>query len=217
MGKRVGVILSGCGFKDGAEIHEAVCTLLALDRAGAEIVCMAPDVEFDVVDHLTGKPTGEKRNVLVESARIARGEIQKTSEVKMSDLDALILPGGFGAARNLCDFAEKGADATALPDVARLVRACIDQKKPLGAICIAPAVVAAAAGDRSPRLTIGTDAGTARTLEEMGARHEAHGVEEIAIDSDHRIVSTPAYMLGPSIAKVSRGIDALVARVLEMA
>ena len=217
MGKRVGVILSGCGFKDGAEIHEAVCTLLALDRAGAEIVCMAPDVDLEVVDHLTGKTTGEKRNVLVESARIARGEIKCTSEVRMHDLDALVLPGGFGAAKNLCDFAEKGAEATALPDVARLIRACLDQKKPLGAICIAPAVVAAVAGDMSPKLTIGTDQGTAETLEEMGARHEAHSVNEIAVDADHRIVTTPAYMLGPSVARVSTGIEALVAKVLEMA
>ena len=217
MGKKVGVILSGCGVFDGAEIHESVCTLLALDRAGAEVVCCAPDVELEVIDHRTQEPTGEKRSVLAESARIARGPVFDVDEVEMNDLDALILPGGFGAAKNLCDFATKGAESTAHPGVARLIQACLAQKKPLGAMCIAPAVVATAAGDQSPLLTIGTDDGTAGALEAMGARHEKHSVDEIAVDTDRKIVSTPAYMLGPSVAHVAKGIDALVDEVLKLA
>jgi enhancing lycopene biosynthesis protein 2 len=217
MSKKVGVILSGCGFMDGAEIHESVCTLLALDRAGAEVICCAPDVELDVVDHHTGQPTGEKRNVLVESARIARGEIRDTREVQASELDALILPGGFGAAKNLSDFATRGTDATVLADVARLIRECMEQGKPVGAICIAPAVVATVAGERHPRLTIGNDTATASALEALGARHEEQPVDGITIDADHKVVTTPAYMLGPSVAHVARGIDRLVEQVLAMA
>jgi enhancing lycopene biosynthesis protein 2 len=217
MSKKIGVVLSGCGFMDGAEIHESVCALLALDRAGAEIICCAPDVPFDVVDHRTGEPTGQQRNVLAESARIARGQIRNVSDVTANELDGLILPGGFGAAKNLSDFASRGAEATVLPDVTRLVRDCMDQGKPVGAICIAPAVVAVAAGDRQPLLTIGNDAGTAAALQACGARHEDQPVDGITVDAEHKVVTTPAYMLGPSIAHVARGIDALVARVLEMA
>ena len=120
--KKIGVILSGCGVKDGSEIHEAVFTLLAIDQAGAQAVCLAPNIELDEVNHLSNEPTGKKRNVLLESARIARGNIQDISKVKASDLDAVILPGGFGAAKNLSDFASKGAEAKPNAEVARLIR-----------------------------------------------------------------------------------------------
>ncbi len=134
MAKKIGVVLSGCGVYDGSEIHEAVITLLAIDRAGAEAVCMAPDIaQMHVVNHLTGEAAaGEKRNVLVESARIARGKIRDIKEVKAADFDALIFPGGFGAAKNLCDFAVKGAACDVNPEVARLVRETLEGKKPLG-------------------------------------------------------------------------------------
>jgi len=215
--KKVGVILSGCGFQDGAEIHESVIALLALDRAGAETVCLAPNVEQAiVVDHLTGEKTHEKRNVLVESARIARGAVRDVATVKADELDALVLPGGFGAALNLSDFASKGGHATANPAVAALVVAMHAAKKPIGAICIAPAVIAIALGKKSPRLTIGNDEGTAKGLEALGAQHQACVVESIVVDRDHKIVSTPAYMLGPSIRHVAAGIELLVAEVLAM-
>src|SRR5512133_2943461 len=157
--KKIGVILSGCGVNDGSEIHEAVITLLAIDRAGAEAICMAPDIEqMQVVNHLTGTPVaGEKRNVLVESARIARGKIRNLKEVKGNEIDALILPGGFGAAKNLCDFALKGAACAVNPEVERLLREVHQAGKPIGALCIAPALVARILGKEQPTVTIGTD------------------------------------------------------------
>ncbi len=147
---KVGVVLSGCGVYDGAEIHEAVITLLALDRAGAEAICMAPDTEqMHVVNHLTGDVAeGQSRNVLVESARIARGNIKNIKDVKAADIDALMFPGGFGAAKNLCDFAVKGADCSVNPEVTRLVKEVMSAKKPLAAVCIAPALISKVKGAR---------------------------------------------------------------------
>lgn len=216
---RVGVILSGCGFKDGAEVHESVLTLLALDRAGAEIACFAPDVDqATVVNHLTGDAVDETRNVLVESARIARGEIQDVAQADASTLDALILPGGFGAALNLSDFAQKGADAEVHAGTANLIRAMHAAKKPIGAICIAPAVIARVLGkEGAPTLTIGNDAGTAGALEACGATHEDCPVESFVVDLDSRVVSTPAYMLGPTIKHVAEGIERCVNEVLTLA
>lgn len=218
MAKRIGVLLSGCGVFDGAEIHEAVLTLLFLDRAGAEIVCMAPDTDqHHVVDHLCQEETGEGRNVLVESARIARGEIRPLDEVTADRLDALIIPGGFGAAKNLCDFAVRGAEAQAHPQVQALLRQMAAAGKPIGALCIAPALVACVLSDRKPRVTIGTDVGTAAAIEAMGGVHEACPVTDICVDADNRLVTTPAYMLGPGIKDVAQGIEKLVAQVLQMA
>ena len=215
---KVGVLLSGCGFLDGAEIHESVLTLLALDRAGAEIICMAPDMDqYHVINHLTQKVTEEKRNVLVESARIARGEIKNIKEITASDLDALILPGGFGAAKNLSDFAIKGTDATVEPEVQRLLKEMVAANKPVGAICIAPATLTKALSDKNPEVTIGSDEGTAAAIETMGGRHKACTVDLIHSDEKNKIVSTPAYMLGPSIRHVAEGIQKLVDKVLELA
>lgn len=215
---KVGVLLSGCGVFDGAEIHEAVLTLLALDRAGAEIVCMAPNVDqAHVINHLTQEVTAEKRNVLVESARIARGEIKDLKDVQAGDLDALIMPGGFGAAKNLSDFAFKGPQATVHPEVKRLLTDLAAAGKPIGAICIAPATLTKALADRKPEVTIGTDAGTASAIEAMGGRHKSCSVDMIHLDAGNKLVSTPAYMLGPGIKEVAQGIEKLVARVVELA
>ena len=215
--RKVGVVLAGCGVYDGAEIHEAVLTLLALDRAGAEAVCMAPNSpQLHVVNHLTGEVTGEARNVLIESARIARGKIADLAVVAAADLDALILPGGFGAAKNLCDFAVKGAACSVHPEVARLVRDIHAQRKPIGAICIAPTLIAALLGSEHPRLTIGTDAATAAALEEMGAQHVACGTDGTVVDRERRIVTTPAYMLAGWVAEAATGIEKLVNEVLTM-
>ncbi|MBE0596812.1 MAG: isoprenoid biosynthesis glyoxalase ElbB [Desulfuromonadales bacterium] len=217
---KVGVVLSGCGVFDGAEIHESVITLLALDRAGAEAVCMAPDVtQMHVVNHLTGEPAGgESRNVLVESARIARGKIKNIKDVQASDIDALIFPGGFGAAKNLCDFAVKGPACDIHPEVARLVREVIKAKKPLAAICIAPALISKVLGDDqlAHKLTIGTDADTAKALEAMGSTHEACPVREFVVDKENKIVSTPAYMLAGRISEAADGIEKTVKAVLEL-
>jgi len=215
MAKKVGVLLSGCGVFDGAEIHESVLTLLFLDKAGAEAICMAPDTEFEVVNHLT-QTSGGKRNVLTESARIARGNIRNLKDVKASEMDALILPGGFGAAKNLSDFAVKGPEATVQPDVKRILEEMLSAGKPVGAICIAPATVAKALADKKPEVTIGTDAGTAAAIEKTGAKHKSCSVDMIHIDQKNKIVTTPAYMLGPGIKDVAVGIEKLVNQVLSM-
>jgi enhancing lycopene biosynthesis protein 2 len=217
MGKKIGVVLSGCGVYDGSEIHEAVFTLLAIDRCGAEAICMAPDMEFPEVNHLTGEAAGAKRNALVEAARIARGKIRNIREVQASELDAVIFPGGFGAAKNLCNFAEKGAGAAILPEVARLLGDMAAAKKPIGAICIAPALVAAALGkEYRPQVTIGTDAGTAAAIRETGSVHVECPVTEFVVDRENKIVTTPAYMLAERISEAAEGIDKAVRAVLDL-
>lgn len=217
MNPRVGVLLSGCGFLDGSEIHEAVLTMLFLDRAGAEIVCLAPDgPQQQVVDHAHRQPVpGERRDMLAEAARIARGRIRALGSVRAEDLDALILPGGFGAARNLSDFATAGAKAKAHPEVARLVQEVHAAGKPIGAICIAPAVIASVLGrSAAPTLTIGDDAGTAAALQAMGAKHHVCPVQGFFADERNHIVSTPAYMFDARISEVAIGIERLVQTVV---
>jgi enhancing lycopene biosynthesis protein 2 len=215
--KKVGVVLSGCGVRDGSEIHEAVFALLAIDRNGAEAVCMAPNADFPETDHLTMQETGNKRNALVEAARIARGNIRDIKAVTAADLDAVVLPGGFGAVKNLCDFAAKGAGATVHPEVARLIREMSAAGKPIGAICIAPAVVATVLGkEKGPTLTIGNDEGTAAELEKTGARHQECPVTEFVVDRKNKIVSTPAYMLAQRISEVCEGIDKCVKEVIAL-
>lgn len=215
---KIGVLLSGCGVFDGAEIHEAVLTLLALSQRGADIVCCAPNIPFDEIDHRTRRPTEAKRNVLTESARIARGEVCDVATVKAADLDGLIIPGGFGAAKNLSDFAAQGANCTVQPDVERLIGECVAAHKPVGAICIAPGMLARVLGQRGihAKLTVGNDAGTAQAINATGCQHENHTVTEIAVDTEHKIVTTPAYMLGPGPKDVFEGIRKLVDQVLAL-
>jgi len=217
---RVGVVLSGCGVMDGSEIHEAVLTLLSIDRAGAEAVFMAPNTsQREVFDHYAGKvAAGERRNVLVEAARIARGSIRDLATVRAEDVDALILPGGYGAAKNLCDFAEAGERASAHPEVARIVREVHAERKPIGAICISPATIAAIFRGSTvrPTLTIGNDEATAAKLVAMGCEHTDRAVRDVTVDREHRIVSTPAYMLATRISEAYDGIDKLVREVLAL-
>jgi enhancing lycopene biosynthesis protein 2 len=218
MAKKIGVLLSGCGVYDGSEIHEAVLTLLFLDRHGAEIVCLAPDMDqVHVVNHVTQNPEDVPRNVMTEAARIARGDIQSLDSVSEADLDALILPGGFGAAKNLCDFALVGPEARVQPQVAELLTAMHAKNKPIGAMCIAPAVVARTLGTASPQVTIGNDVGTAAGIRAMGATHVDCAVEEICVDAANKIVTTPAYMLGPGISDIAKGIEQLVEQVVAWA
>lgn len=219
MKSKVGVVLSGCGFLDGSEIHEAVFTLLGLDELGVEAVCMAPDgPQHHVVDHLAKVPVaGAVRDMRQEAARLARGRIVDLAKMRADDLDALVLPGGFGAAKNLCDFAAKGAAATAHPEVARLLREMHAGKKPIGAICIAPVVVAAVLGRAAqPLLTIGDDATTAAALVAMGARHQTCAVTECVIDHEQRIVSTPAYMFEARPSEIAAGVRKLCAALVGM-
>lgn len=216
--KKIGVLLSGCGVYDGSEIHEAVITLLAIDRVGAEAVCMAPDMgQVQVVNHFSGQTEErEGRNVLVEAARIARGKIVDIATVQIHEIDALVLPGGYGAAKNLSDFATKGAACSVHQEVERLVRAMVDAGKPVAGICIAPAVLARILGDRRPRLTIGNDADTAAALAVMGCEHVNCGAEEVVVDEKNKLVSTPAYMLAAGIAEAAVGIDKAIQTLLTL-
>lgn len=219
MKRKVGVVLSGCGYLDGAEISEAVLTLLALDAHDLEAVCMAPnEPQAHVVDHQSGEEVaGESRNVLREAARIARGKIRDWTEVQADELDALVMPGGFGAAKNLSDFASRGSEATAHPEIARLLRDMHAQKKPIGAICISPAVVACVLGKHAaPTLTIGSDAGTAGALAALGATHRDSEVDACVVDEANRIVTTAAFMCEARLKDISSGIHALVAAVAKM-
>ncbi len=215
--KKIGVLLSGCGVYDGSEIHEAVIAMLAIARKGGKYLCMAPDMEqYHVVNHLTGEASSEKRNVLVESARIARGEISDLKNINAVDIDALILPGGFGAAKNLSDFAIKGKDADIHPEVHRLITEMTDMKKPVGAICISPVVLAGVLREKHPEVSIGNDLGTADAIEAMGGGHSVCSVDMIHVDKKNNLVSTPAYMLGPGIAEVAEGIEKLVEQIFKM-
>ncbi|HCU0296101.1 TPA: isoprenoid biosynthesis glyoxalase ElbB [Citrobacter sedlakii] len=212
--KKIGVVLSGCGVYDGAEIHEAVLTLLAIARSGAQAVCFAPDKpQADVVNHVTGESMAETRNVLIEAARITRGEIRPLSQAVSAELDALIVPGGFGAAKNLSTFASQGRECQVDADLAALAVAMHQSGKPLGFMCIAQAMLPKIFGFPL-RLTIGTDIDTAEVLEDMGAEHVPCPVDDIVVDEDHKIVTTPAYMLAQNIAEAASGIEKLVSRVL---
>ncbi|CAD5378079.1 isoprenoid biosynthesis protein with amidotransferase-like domain [Pseudomonas sp. OF001] len=217
MSKKVAVILSGCGVYDGAEIHESVIALLRLSQRGAQVQCFAPDMaQYHVVNHLTGQEMAESRNVLVESARIARGQVRDVRELKAADFDALVIPGGFGAAKNLSDFAFKGASCSVRPDVLAATRGFAEAHKPVGLICIAPAMAARIYG-AGVHCTIGHDPDTAAKLADMGAEHVECPVEDIVVDEARKLVTTPAYMLARSLAEAASGINKLVDRVLELA
>ena len=216
MSKKIAVILSGCGVYDGAEIHESVITLLRLDQRGARVQCFAPDIaQLHVINHLTGEEMPETRNVLVESARIARGEVKNIQEANADEFDALIVPGGFGAAKNLSNFAVEGAGCSVNPEVLALAEAFAEAGKPVGLICISPALAAKIYGP-GVTCTIGNDADTAAALDKMGATHHECAVEDIVEDTARKLVSTPAYMLGKNISEVASGINKLVDRVLEL-
>jgi enhancing lycopene biosynthesis protein 2 len=220
MSKRVAVVLSGCGVYDGSEIHEAVSILIALDKHKAQVTCVAPDIpQRGVVNHKQRTDDPFVRNVLAESARIARGKIKDIATVKAADFDALLFPGGFGAARNLSTFASDGSTCKVEPGVARLLLDMHAAKKPIGLACIAPALAAAVFGGKGlkPLLTIGNDAGTANTLEAMGAQHRNTGVTDICVDSANKLVTTPCYMSANGPWEVFQGAQKMVEEVLKMA
>lgn len=217
---KIALLLSGCGVYDGSEIHEATLTLYFLAQAGAQAVPIAPHIpQAETIDHLTGKITEEQRNVLVESARISRGEIKDISEVTGADIDGLIIPGGLGAGKNLSSFAQAGENCTINEEVKRLIRDMVRRRKPVGAMCIAPVLVAKTLqgmDEVTPTLTIGNDPTTAKKLEKLGAIHVTARVDEAIIDNANRIVTTPAYMIGPGIRDVAKGIENLVKGVMEL-
>ena len=211
----VAVILSGCGYLDGSEIHEATLTLWAIHKHGADFQCYAPDIDqHHVINHLTGEVMNERRNVLIESARIARGKILDLAGFQADSHDALVLPGGFGAAKNLSTFAFEGAGCTVNTDVAKAITAMAKMKKPIGGLCIAPAALARILPGIT--VTIGQDAGTAEHIEKMGAHHTATTHGEIVIDREHRILTTPCYMLDARVDQIGDGADRLIGALLEM-
>lgn len=215
---RIAVVLSGCGHLDGAEIRESVLSLLYLDQAGADVTVFAPSGSLKEVNHLTGQETGNSRDILQEAARIARGKISPLSEARAENFDGLVIPGGYGVAKNLSDLAFKGADASVNPEFKSLIESFLTQKKPIGAICIAPAVLVAAVGkSHHPRVTIGEDSGTAGAIQAMGGSHENCPTSGIVIDEQNRIISTSAYMRDDALSNVAKGIEALVNMVLELA
>jgi enhancing lycopene biosynthesis protein 2 len=216
--KKVAVILSGCGVYDGSEIHEAVLTLLALARAGAQVTCAAPNArQAQVIDHSTGTVIeNAERNILQEAARISRGDITPLDTLDPTKQDAIIFVGGFGAAKNLSNLAFKGTDYTITPEISTLIQKAHAHKIALGFICIAPALAAAALGSQGIQLTIGNDNDTAASLEHKGAQHINCTVDDIVTDASHRIVTTPAYMLASDILEAEVGINKLVAKVLEL-
>ena len=217
MNKKVAIILSGCGVFDGAEINETVLTALSLDQLGAQVEYFAPDInQHHVLNHLTGEEMPEQRNVLVESARITRGKSRDIRELKAADFDAVILPGGFGVAKNLSDFAFKGADCRVQEDTLQAILQFKEAKKPVGLICISPALSAKIFGE-GVRCTIGDDADTAAAITQMGGVHQDCAVGGIVVDEKNRLVTTPAYMLAQSISEAAKGIHKLVEQVLAMA
>lgn len=217
MKKHIAIVLSGCGVYDGSEIYESTLTFLALEHHGCTYQCFAPNIpQTKVVNHLTGEVVeGETRNVLVESARLCRGEIKDLKELNRDDFDALIIPGGFGAASNLSDFAEKGAEATINPEVYRVIRSFADKKMPVGFICIAPSLVPMVY-KKGVQVTIGNDKETAATLNQMGAIHQLCEVDDFIVDMVKNVVSTPAFMLANSITEAQTGIDNLVTEVISL-
>ena len=214
---KVAVVLSGCGVFDGAEIHESVLTLLALSRADIRYQCLAPNVpQAHVINHLTGElSANESRNVLVEAARIARGQILDIAQANASDYDAVFFPGGYGAAKNLSDFAFKGANASVQADVLRFAQAMAKAKKPACYICIAPAMIPLVYGPNT-QLTIGNDADASSAINTMGGQHICCPVQDIVVDEAHKVVSTPAYMLAENIAQAATGIEKAVHKTLAM-
>lgn len=216
--KNIAVVLSGCGFLDGSEITESVSLLIALNQAGAQVSCFAPDIQIDVTDHLTKSPQAEKRSLLAESARIARGNIKALDKLDAKDFDAVVFPGGFGAAKNLSNWAEKGAACEVNPDVKKVILDFYNASKPIGAICIAPVLIAKVLGDKKVTLTIGNDPETAAEIQKTGAQHEECPVDDYITDRETKVVTTPAYMYGHSKPnEVFAGIFGLAHEIVEWA
>lgn len=212
------VILSGCGRADGTEIHEAVTALLAIDNAGCTYQCYAPDIEqAAVINNLTSEKMSERRNVLVESARIARGNIRPLTELSADDFDCIVFPGGLGAVTNWCDFTQNGMACTVESSVSRILEAAYKAKKVIGAMCIAPVTVSRVLGKYGITLTVGNDRTVAQAIEKTGAKHQNTKVDEACVDEEHKIVSTPAYMLAKSVKEVNTGAVAMIKAMISLA
>jgi enhancing lycopene biosynthesis protein 2 len=211
--KKFAVILAGSGVFDGSEIHEVTLTLLAIQQAGGEYQCFAPDImQHHVLDHITGNEMDEKRNVLIESARIARGKVKNIKEFDAADFDVLMIPGGFGVAKNLCDFAFKGSDCSVNREVAHTIKTMHEARKPIGALCVSPVLVSKVLGDI--KLTLGQDEATIKQVEKMGSRHVKTTHGEVIIDEKNKVFTTPCYMLDANIGEIWEGASNIVRAIL---
>lgn len=212
--KKFAIVLSGSGVFDGAEIHEATLSMLAIMKQGAQYQIFAPDIpQHHVINHITGEEMNESRNVLVESARIARGAIHNLKQYKAAEFDGLLFPGGFGAAKNLCDFAINGADCTVNEEVANAVKTTAEAGKPIGALCISPVIMAKLFGEGE--MTIGQDKGTAEAMEKMGVTHKETTHGDVVYDKKYNIFTTPCYMLDANILDIARGASNIVKAMME--
>jgi len=213
--KKIAIILSGSGVYDGAEIHEATMTMYAIVKQGGEYQIFAPDVkQHHVINHITGEEMNETRNVLIESARIARGNIKNINELVVNNFDAIMFPGGFGVAKNLSDFAFKGADCTVITEVEKVIKEFVAAKKPIGALCISPAIIARVL--EGVELTIGQDEDTAKAIEDMGGKHKTTNHGDVIIDTKYKVATTPCYMLDATIADIADGAINVTKAVFEM-
>jgi len=212
--KKFAVVLSGCGVYDGAEIHEATMTMLAIKEGGADYQCFAPDIpQYHVINHITGEEMNESRNVLVESARIARGDIKPLTEYDANRYDALIFPGGFGAAKNLSTVAFDGADAKVNPQVEEAIKSTLALHKPIGALCISPAVVAKVI--QGVEVTIGNDPDTAGAIEKMGSKHVVSTHGQVVHDHKYNVFTTPCYMLDATILDIKQDATVVVNEMMK--
>lgn len=215
--KKIALILAGCGNKDGAEITESVSLLIALSQCKAEVTAFAPNVEFSAIDFIHQKSMDQSRNALTEAARIMRGKIFDLRNLEVNKFDAVVFAGGYGVIKNLCNWAEKGARCEVLPEVEKTVLGFYEASKPIGAVCIAPALIARVLGKKHITVTIGQDAETAKEIEKTGAIHEICPVDDFITDREHKIVTTPAYMFDAQPHEVFKGIQAMAKELVEWA
>ncbi len=213
--KKFAIILSGNGVYDGAEIHEATMSMYAIVKNGSSYDIFAPDMEqYHVINHITGEEMNEKRNVMIEAARIARGKISPVTDYNPANYDGLLFPGGFGVAKNLCTFAFDGVDCKVLPEIEKAIKDTVAAQKPIGALCISPVLIAKVLGN--VEITIGQDKATAEQAEEMGARHINTHHGDVIVDSKFKVATTPCYMLDATIMDIAEDAENVVLSMLEM-
>jgi enhancing lycopene biosynthesis protein 2 len=214
--KKIAVILAGCGRMDGSEIHESVLTLLSIQQAGAKYQCFSLDLEqYHVINHLTNQNVTESRNMLIESARIARGDVINLANIDVNEFDGLIIPGGNGIAANLFSLLQDSENYTVNELVAQTARQFTQANKPVGFICIAPVMIPAIY-DFPVNMTIGNDKATADLVEQRGAIHHSCNTTEVYVDEEHKIVTTPAYMMANSIVEAYSGINKLCFALIQL-
>lgn len=221
------VLLHGCGVYDGTEIHEAVCTLLAIAQAGHEYQCIAPDVaQYHVIDHTTGNEMKESRNVLVESARIARGDVKRVDEINVADYAGLVMPGGFGTAKNITTWAFNGPAGEIEPKTRKLILGFAEARKPIAALCMSPTTLAKAFEGTQfmAHLTVGSTAepspydigAISEGMESIGAVAEMKTVREIAVDEELKIITAPCYMMEANIVEVYENTRQAIAELIRL-